>query len=1003
MCDSEQRAHTSHCKAQTFDEAWRQIASQAQTTARKRKLQVKWLRIDWVTSIEATTWEGLDARLKKTKRGYFRHGLAFDHDLRFALLEMELNANAICYGGNQVEHAVFNHGNFQKYAKRRFNRVPQLDSVEKQAVFILSTKGIFASNVTPPIYLYGPGRNAGRRLVNRLDTSLVTDLVRSSSEFLASQVRSNGRFYYGWHACFDRPINTYNTLRHASSTYAMIEAWEVTESPQLKSAIERALGHLTETLIQRVTLPNGQRVAFLVESNGEVKLGGNAVAILALVKYSQATGSTRYRELLEQLALSIQYMQNPDSGQFLHVLQFPELNVKQAFRIIYYDGEAAFALMRLYGLTKDERWLNVVEKAFDYFIEAGHWRAHDHWLSYCVNELTLYRPEEKYFRFGLQNVADYLDFVENRITTFPTLLELMMAAERMVKRLQQSEKHRHLLDLLDLDHFYRALDKRAYHLLNGYFWPETAMFFQNPGKITGSFFIRHHAFRLRIDDVEHYLSGFVAYREFLLKGGKQVVNQPSRVSDGTAPPASGPNWNRENLLIATGGQWLGQMPAKEWSATGLCVYRGGMKPGNLIALRSQGGNRFIPRSDLSRLPFTPQAILAEGMKDHLSDLPAPVLRVRDVRTAVLDMGKFARKKLTGTVIGITGSAGKTTTVAMLHHLLGPWGGAAKSEANANLPVGIAWNLASIPWQSRFTLVEMAIGSMDKNSALARPHVAVITNIHKAHLEYHKTTEEIAVKKARIFSAMEPGGLAIFNRDIPEWPIIQSAAEQAQLRIITFGRHPDSNARLTDYDPATGLAKATIGNNEVNFTVGSMGLHMAMNGLACLTVIDALSLDINAALPLTGLFQPPSGRGDLLEVALDNRKIHLINDAYNANPGSMQAALDRLNHSAASQTRGRKILVLGDMLELGDDSEQCHQDLVPKIQACNPDSVFLVGKQMAGIFHPLRESGIRCSSHDDHNSCTNQLAEELEQGDLVLLKGSHATGLHHIVRQLHDRS
>jgi hypothetical protein len=418
------------------------------------------------------------------------------------------------YGGVNIDTAIINRGNFLRYMKAR-NLGDRLDIGDDDDVYQFSTAGFFISSDDLVLHtLETKAGNGGRRQIEQLDQKNVYELIASSSRFLSSQVKEDGRFIYGWHPCFDREIDAYNCLRHASTLYSMIDAWDITRDNELKSAIDRSLYCLTIELIN-VLERDGQKVAFLVDQGGEIKLGGNAVCLLALVKYTEVMGDHQYLELMAQLAAGILFTQDPESGKFAHILQYPELTVKESFRIIYYDGEAAFGLMRLYSVTKDPKILKAVEKAFGYFIEADHWKAHDHWLSYATNELTRYLPEARYFEFGLKNFADYLDFVTNRITTFPTLLELMMAAQEMVRRLQAMPEMSFLLHKINLEQFYHALETRAYYLLNGYFWPEMAMFFANPARIKGSFFIRHHAFRVRIDDVEHYLSGYCAYLKYL--------------------------------------------------------------------------------------------------------------------------------------------------------------------------------------------------------------------------------------------------------------------------------------------------------------------------------------------------------------------------------------------------------------------------------------------------------------------------------------------------------
>lgn len=560
ITDGSHRAHVLHSCADTFEDAWEDGAAQTLAAAKRQKLHDPWLRVDWVEDASPISWGDFEAQLGNIKRNYFRLGLALDGEFRRILTEQELNANAMLYGGPQAEHAQFNHNNFEIYLWRRYAHEPTADFEPSRIVHLLVTRGVFCQGDGAVHLLAATGPEAGRRELPALDAATTAAMIDTASQFLARQVQSSGQFVYGHFPCFDRRIGSYNTLRHASTLYAMLEAWELNRSPELLDAIERGVQHLCTQLIRDYTLIDGTQVAFLVDVGEEIKLGGNAVCLLALVKYSELKGSKQWLGLLDKLALGMSYLQDPQSGRFNHVLNASDLSLKQASRTIYYDGEAAFGLMRLYGLTRDPRWLEMVELAFDHFIASDHWQAHDHWLSYCVNELTRWRPLEKYFRFGIQNVVGYLDFVMERETTFPTLLELMLAAKKMLQRLSALPALRHLLREVDMQKFDTALERRANHLVNGYFMPEMAMYFRKPKVVVGSFFIRHHSFRVRIDDVEHYLSGLVGYHSLLQAREAALAAKAAKTA--LVPVLTQDQLREPDAELALADDWLLTAPAE---------------------------------------------------------------------------------------------------------------------------------------------------------------------------------------------------------------------------------------------------------------------------------------------------------------------------------------------------------------------------------------------------------------------------------------------------------
>ncbi|MDM5240956.1 poly(glycerol-phosphate) alpha-glucosyltransferase [Listeria innocua] len=446
----------------------------------------------------------------KTKKKYYRRGIALNENFKIALMEQEINANAILLPGD--EGLAINVENMNRYLIQANKNQAQLNLTIDSSVVTFETVGWFfdGKNIHE---LETASLDHGRRKVEYLTPEIISTLVENAGEYLAHQVNTTGEFNYGWFACFDKKIKHYNSLRHASTTYSMLEAYELTGKKAILEAATKALTYLEKHFIYEK-----DDMAFLIEPElREVKLGGSAATLLALTKYMHITGTKTYLPLCRKIANAILSLQD-ENGKFTHVLEYPSLEVKDIFRIIYYDGEAVFGLLRLYEIDRDSKWLDAAAKSFNHFIQDKYWQNHDHWLSYCANEITKYIKDEAYYEFGLQNAFDNLPFIYERETTFPTFLELTVATKEMTLRME-AEGHQALLTSYSLENLEKTITKRALYQLNGYFYPELAMYYKNPARIEGSFFIRHQSFRVRIDDVEHNISGYVRYYQ-LLKQGK---------------------------------------------------------------------------------------------------------------------------------------------------------------------------------------------------------------------------------------------------------------------------------------------------------------------------------------------------------------------------------------------------------------------------------------------------------------------------------------------------
>ncbi|SFB10142.1 hypothetical protein SAMN04488072_1072 [Lentibacillus halodurans] len=498
------RAIVVHASKIGFDEAWRSLMKKIE----KQSHEVpSYIKIDIVTNKKPVNILSFINLMTKTKKNYLRFGISFDKDFNYAFLEQEINGNAMIQFDKDKKRGYLKEENIQNYIKRHRPDMKQIDFRKVTNVQLFSTKGYFYDG--DQCYKLKEGTLDNGRRDTPLEAEEIRYMVTSGQTYLNALNQYSGKFNYGYFSCFDKEIKLYDMLRHASTVYALIESYEFAPTDETKKVIERSLYFLETDGIYY----DGNTRAYMIDgvdpAKYEIKLSANAAAILALTKYTEVFHDDKYLPLAQALANGIVSLQKND-GSFVHVLHYPSMDLKENFRTVHYDGKTAFALMRLYKLDGDIEWLTTVEKAFEYFIGHDYWKHHDHWLSYCANELTYYRSLEKYFKFGLENTKGKLSFVYNHETTYPTFLELKLATYHMIARIRETG-HTHLLESFNEDQLLDVIHRRAEYQRNGFFYPELAIYYKNPARIVGSFFIRHHSFRSRIDDVEHNLSGYIAY------------------------------------------------------------------------------------------------------------------------------------------------------------------------------------------------------------------------------------------------------------------------------------------------------------------------------------------------------------------------------------------------------------------------------------------------------------------------------------------------------------
>jgi UDP-N-acetylmuramoyl-tripeptide--D-alanyl-D-alanine ligase len=459
-------------------------------------------------------------------------------------------------------------------------------------------------------------------------------------------------------------------------------------------------------------------------------------------------------------------------------------------------------------------------------------------------------------------------------------------------------------------------------------------------------------------------------------------------------------WTADELLEATGGRPFGTMPK---AVLGISIDSRTLVPGDaFFAIKGDAldGHDFATAAVKAGAAVL---VVAEGKLPALGRLTAPMIVVPDVLVALEKVGVAARARSSAKIIAVTGSAGKTSTKEALRHALSSVGKVHASAASFNNHWGVPLTLARMPEDCDYAVFEIGMNHEDEIRPLVklvRPHVAIITLIAAAHLGHFRSLDDIARAKAEIFEGLEPGGAALINRDDERWPLLAGiAADLGVEKIVGFGENEAAEYRLTNValHADHSLISALIAGKELVARIGIPGRHIVQNVLAVIGVADILGADVDKIALSLATLSAQAGRGRRHELKLEGGSATLIDESYNANPASMKAALALLDTAPVAQG-GRRIAVLGDMLELGEHSAALHSGLAGLIAETETDLVLMAGPEMKALAEALPDE----TPHEYRGSADelrSVLIETVRPGDVVMVKSSNGAGFSRLVDAL----
>jgi UDP-N-acetylmuramoyl-tripeptide--D-alanyl-D-alanine ligase len=463
-------------------------------------------------------------------------------------------------------------------------------------------------------------------------------------------------------------------------------------------------------------------------------------------------------------------------------------------------------------------------------------------------------------------------------------------------------------------------------------------------------------------------------------------------------------WTTEDLVAAMGGRPVGAVPQ---GISGISIDSRSVTPGD--AFFAIKGDR-VDGHDYASIAAANGAsvlIVSEGRLPALGRVIAPLIVVDDVLEALVKLGIAARSRVKGKVIAVTGSVGKTTTKEMLRHVLSSCGQVHASVASFNNHWGVPLTLARLPKDTDYGIFEIGMNHADEIRPLVKmvePHVAIITTVAAAHLGNFRDLEEIAAAKAEIMEGLAPDGHVLLNRNNDQFDFLEQTAQRLGVpHIHGFGSNARSEFRLAEFNGTgeTSLMWVNIGGRTYEVTIGAPGRHIAENALAVLGAAYLVGADMDSCVEALASLQPEKGRGQrhMLELG-DGSSFTLIDESYNANPASMRAAIALLQ-AANPRGEGRRIAVLGDMLEMGEFSAKVHMELAEPLREAGITHVWLAGPEMDALRQALGPD-MQVEYFPTATELGAFMPCAIRSNDVLMLKSSNGTGFGKIVTLLLDK-